>query len=309
MSVRLFGRFKNRRLTYTKNIPIMVLYNRNVFQNSANLKKKGLDIVSVNVDLPTQKINIGVKEKPSEKKAAKLLMAEIDEKAALAEIGFDADIFIIKKEEPRKAQAQPSNKFRPIQAGLRIKNTTEDRSCTSAFSVQKDNDFYVLTAGHCTENVGDIFEQGGTRFGKTADFNFGGSVDAALIELTKGSDDATYYVFGNYKSEYNTITEVQRTRDETIGDTVCISGSQMKRVKCGTLKSTNWRGNIESPNGETQYFTNMRQASYSEVQGDSGGPIFYGGTAIGVHSADTGVFTHISEIEDYFNIDSIFTGN
>ncbi|WGV57091.1 hypothetical protein QIH01_16445 [Brevibacillus brevis] len=64
------------------------------------------------------------------------------------------------------------------------------------------------------------FEQGRARFGKTADFNFGGSVDAALIELTNGSDDATYYVFGNYKSEYNTITEVQRTRDETIGDTV-----------------------------------------------------------------------------------------
>lgn len=281
----------------------------NVFQNRSNFMEKGLDIVSVNVDLPTQKINIGVKEKSSAKKAAKLLLAEVDEENVLAEMGLNVDIFNIKEEEVRKAQAQPSDKFRPIQAGLRIKNTTEDRSCTSAFSVQKDSDFYVLTAGHCTENVGDRFEQGGARFGKTADFNFGGSVDAALIELTKGSDDATYYVFGNYKSEYNSITEVQRTRDETIGDTVCISGSQMKRVKCGTLESTNWRGNIESPNGDIQYFTNMRQASYSEVQGDSGGPIFYGGTAIGVHSADTGVYTHISEIEDYFNIDSIFTGN
>lgn len=89
----------------------------------------------------------------------------------------------------------------------------------------------------------DIFDLsiGGAKHKR--DFNFGGSVDAALIELTNGSDDATYHVFGSYKSEYNTITEVQRTRDETIGDTVCISGSQMKRVKCGTLKSTNWRGN------------------------------------------------------------------
>lgn len=171
--------------------------------------EKGLDIVSVNVDLPTQKINIGVKEKSSAKTTAKLLLAEIDEENVLAEMGLNVDVFNIKEEEARKAQAQPSDKFRPIQAGLRIKNATEDRNCTSAFSVQKDNDFYVLTAGHCTENVGDRFEQGGARFGKTADFNFGGSVDAALIELTNGSDDATYYVFGNYKSEYNTITEAR----------------------------------------------------------------------------------------------------
>ncbi|MGG1391051.1 S1 family peptidase [Brevibacillus brevis] len=280
-----------------------------VFQNAASLEKRGLPIVSVNVDLPTQKINIGVKEKPSAKKAAKLLMAEIDEKAARDEMGFDADIFNIKEEEVRKAQARPDDKFRPIQAGLEIKNDTENRTCTSAFSAQKNNNFYVITAGHCTDNVGDRFEQGGARFGRTADFNFGGSVDAAIIELTKGSDDATYYLFGNHKSNYSTITEVQRTRDETIGDTVCISGSQMGKVKCGTLESTNWRGSIVSPNGETQYFTNMRQATYSEISGDSGGPIFYGGTAIGVHSADTGVYTHISKIEDYFNLDAIFTEN
>lgn len=225
-----------------------------VFQNAASLEKRGLPIVSVNVDLPTQKINIGVKEKPSAKKAAKLLMAEIDEKAARDEMGFDADIFNIKEEEVRKAQARPDDKFRPIQAGLEIKNDTENRTCTSAFSAQKNNNFYVITAGHCTDNVGDRFEQGGARF-------------------------------------------------------VCISGSQMGKVKCGTLESTNWRGSIVSPNGETQYFTNMRQATYSEISGDSGGPIFYGGTAIGVHSADTGVYTHISKIEDYFNLDAIFTEN
>lgn len=122
-----------------------------VFQNAASLEKRGLAIVSVTVDLPTQKINIGVKEKPSAKKAAKLLMEEIDEKAALVEMGFDADIFNIKEEEVRKAQARPDDKIRPIQAGLEIKNDTENRTCTSAFSAQKDNHFYVITAGHCTE--------------------------------------------------------------------------------------------------------------------------------------------------------------
>ncbi|UED77458.1 hypothetical protein [Brevibacillus sp. DP1.3A] len=83
----------------------------------------------------------------------------------------------------------------------------------------------------------------------------------------------------------------------------------MGKVKCGTLESTNWRGNIVSSNGETQYFTNMRQASYSEISGDSSEPIFYGGTAIGVHRADTGGYTHISKIEDSFNLDAIFIEN
>lgn len=53
----------------------------------------------------------------------------------------------------------------------------------------------------------------------------------------------------------------------------------------------------------------MRQASYSEISGDSGGPTFYGGTAIGVHSADAGVYTHISKIENDFNLDAIFIEN
>ncbi|WP_400164029.1 S1 family peptidase [Brevibacillus sp. TJ4] len=277
-----------------------------ISESRKDLEKEGIDISSVSVNIPAQKINIGVLRKPSAARAL-LLDRGNDKISTLQDI--DSSIINVFKEDLHEAQASPNDYYRPIQAGLRIENIETGGRCTSAFSAQIDLDFYVITAGHCVEDLRDRFRQGGSRFGRVADFQNGPRVDAAIIELDDGSDDASYYVFGNSKSKLFSIEDVQRTRDETIGDAVCISGYRTGTVKCGILKSTNWNGYVQAPNGDSVYLRGMRQATYSSLSGDSGAPIFLGGTAIGVHSTNGGIYTHISRIVDYFDIDDIFRGN
>ncbi|MEJ8545955.1 S1 family peptidase [Brevibacillus borstelensis] len=278
-----------------------------ISESRETLEKEGMDITSVSVNIPDKKIDIGVKRKKTD--GRKILLKQKSVRS-LNLLDADDSIFNIFEEDVRDVQADPSDYFRPIQAGLQIINMESGGTCTSAFSARIGREFYVLTAGHCVDDERDRFQQGRSRFGRVADFNFGGSVDAALIELDEGSDDATYYVFGNGKSKLYAIDEVQRTRDETVGDAVCVSGSKTGRVKCGTLEKTNWNGYIEKKSkNQKVYMTGMRLASFSSIPGDSGAPIFLGGTAIGVNCAAGGVYTHISRVINYFDIDDIFTGN
>lgn len=109
-------------------------------------------------------------------------------------------------------------------------------------------------------------------------------------------------------SKLNTIDEVQKTKNETVGDAVCISGATTRSVKCGTLESKNWSGYLTTSDGKV-YFTGLRQASYSSQSGDSGAPIFLGGTAIGIHNAGDGIYTHITRAVNHFDIDDIYIGD
>lgn len=268
------------------------------------LAQRGLDISSVSVNIPEQKIDIGVKKKTAASRSLLLdsvIVSDLD-------LGVDGNLINIFEEDVHEVQASPSSKFRPIQAGLRITNVETGGNCTSAFSAQIGTDSYVLTAGHCVESTGDKFSQGGERFGRVEDYNFGGNVDAAIIKLDEGSDDATYYLFGNDKSKLNNIDEVQKTKNETVGDAVCISGATTRSVKCGTLESKNWSGYLTTSDGKV-YFTGLRQASYSSQSGDSGAPIFLGGTAIGIHNAGDGIYTHITRAVNHFDIDDIYIGD
>ncbi|WP_340673697.1 S1 family peptidase [Brevibacillus agri] len=276
-----------------------------VSEKRNELAEKGLNVTSVSVNIPEQKIDIGVEKK---KAFARSLLLNSE---TVSDIGLDIDsnLFNIFEEGVHQAQASPSDKFRPIQAGLSIVNTDAGKFCTSAFSAQIGTKFYVLTAGHCAESDTDKFSQGGPRFGKVADYNFGGNVDSAIIKLDEGSKDATYYLFGNSKSKLYAINEVQKTKNETVGDAVCISGATTQTVKCGTLKTKNWKGDVLTHSGDKVYLSGMRQATYTSTRGDSGAPIFLGGTAIGIHSTSGGIYSHISRVINHFEIDDIFIGN
>ncbi|MGG1659499.1 S1 family peptidase [Brevibacillus sp. NRS-1366] len=271
-----------------------------VSEKRDELAEKGLDLSSVSVNIPEQKIDIGVAKK---KDVARSLLLDTDSVSDL-DLDIDSNLVNIFEEDVREAQASVSDKFRPIQAGLRIDDMDDGGYCTSAFSAQIGTKFYVLTAGHCIGTNTDRWSQGGSRFGRSTDYNFGGNVDAAIIKLDDGSDDATYYLFGNSKSKLYAIDEVQKTKNETVGDAVCISGAKTQVVKCGTLQTKNWSGYSDQT-----YLSGMRQASYESAKGDSGAPIFLGGTAIGVHSSSGGIYSHITRVINYFDIDDIFIGN
>ncbi|RBQ20973.1 hypothetical protein DP939_07920 [Spongiactinospora rosea] len=62
----------------------------------------------------------------------------------------------------------------PFHAGEPITNVTAtpDSTCTSGFPVTKDNQTYLLTAGHCAE-VGDEFQQNGQVVGTVSEKNAG----------------------------------------------------------------------------------------------------------------------------------------
>jgi thioredoxin-related protein len=267
-----------------------------ISEDRITLKKEGIELSSVSVNLPNQQIDIGVTKLNSK------VTKKLEDK-------YGKNILHIFEEEIHKAEADPDDYYRPIEAGLEIEGNI--RACTAAFSAQSESDpddFYVITAGHCIDNIGEDWEQGNSKFGDVTDYQFGGSIDVGLIELDEGSDDATYYLFGNGKHKLESIDDIQSFSEEEVGDPVCISGAATGSVTCGTIKSTNWKGYIRHPDGSTEYFTNMRQASYSSRSGDSGAPVFIGGTAVGVHSASGGIYTHIRYIINEFDVD-LLLGN
>ncbi|MFJ9379233.1 S1 family peptidase [Streptomyces sp. NPDC101455] len=152
--------------------------------------------------------------------------------------------------------------------------------CSAGFNVTDGTNDFILTAGHCGP-VGSIWfanNQGDQQLGKTVSDNFPGS-DFSLVQYASGSagDGADVVAIGNGSGV--TITGLA---DAAVGEKVFRSGST-SGLHDGEVTALN--ATVNYPEGTV---TGLIQTTVCAEPGDSGGPLFANGIALGVTSGGSG---------------------
>ncbi|MET7684854.1 S1 family peptidase [Streptomyces sp. NPDC005423] len=152
--------------------------------------------------------------------------------------------------------------------------------CSAGFNVTNGQSDFILTAGHCGP-VGSIWfgdNQGNEQLGKTVSDNFPGN-DFSLVQYASGSagDGADVVAIGNGNGVH-----ITGLADAAVGEKVFRSGST-SGLHDGQVTALN--ATVNYPEGTV---TGLVQTTVCAEPGDSGGPLFANGVALGVTSGGSG---------------------
>ncbi|MET8946125.1 S1 family peptidase [Streptomyces sp. NPDC004542] len=152
--------------------------------------------------------------------------------------------------------------------------------CSAGFNVTNGQSDFILTAGHCGP-AGSIWfadNQGNQQLGQTLKTNFPGN-DFSLIQYASGKagDGADVVAIGNGNG-----VRITGAADPTVGQRVFRSGST-SGLHDGTV--TGLDATVNYPEGTV---TGLIQTTVCAEPGDSGGPLFSEGIALGVTSGGSG---------------------
>ncbi|NEB03599.1 S1 family peptidase [Streptomyces sp. SID13726] len=152
--------------------------------------------------------------------------------------------------------------------------------CSAGFNVTNGQSDFILTAGHCGP-TGSIWfaDTGGTnQLGKTVTQSFPGN-DFSLVQYASGKagDGAGVVFIGNGKG-----VQITGAGDPSIGQRVFRSGST-SGLRDGQVTSVN--ATVNYPEGTV---TGLIETNVCAEPGDSGGPMFSEGIALGITSGGSG---------------------
>lgn len=253
---------------------------RRIDQDWSLLRRDGIDMRTSTVDVPTNRVLVGVSDRvPSGRAALRRRYGNM--------------VRVIRAHVQRTSCSQCSGTTRttvqspPLDGGLEINDLSAQ--CTSGFVTQAANGaFFLMTAGHCGHNGSgwaqgffnsDIGLQGpdvGT-MDRNSYYN-GSSADAAVIDMPSYEADNAVYRDGGYQQ----INSIKPFGSDLLGSAVCHSGITSE-YECGTITSTDSTEQYGS--GPVLY--HMREAYMYNAPGDSGGPVFMGAGAVGIVSGET----------------------
>lgn len=152
--------------------------------------------------------------------------------------------------------------------------------CSAGFNVTNGQSDFILTAGHCGPAGSTWFadNQGNQQLGTTLRTNFPGN-DFSLIQYANGKagDGADVVAIGNGNG-----VRITGAADPTVGQRVFRSGST-SGLHDGTVTGLN--ATVNYPEGTV---TGLIQTNVCAEPGDSGGPLFSEGIALGVTSGGSG---------------------
>ncbi|MFG3288512.1 S1 family peptidase [Streptomyces sp. NPDC048179] len=153
--------------------------------------------------------------------------------------------------------------------------------CSAGFNVTNGTTDFILTAGHCGPAKTIWFDEGqgnNQQVGTTIDTQFPGS-DFSLIQYANGKagDNADLVAIGNGQG-----VRITGSADPTVGQKVFRSGST-SGLHDGTVTALN--ATVNYPEGTV---TGLIQTNVCAEPGDSGGPLFSEGIALGVTSGGSG---------------------
>ncbi|MGW7237883.1 S1 family peptidase [Streptomyces sp. NPDC054804] len=152
--------------------------------------------------------------------------------------------------------------------------------CSAGFNVTNGQTDFILTAGHCGPANTIWFDdsQGNQQLGTTINTQFPGS-DFSLIQYAggKAGDNADVVAIGNGQG-----VRITGAADPTVGQKVFRSGST-SGLHDGTVTALN--ATVNYPEGTV---TGLIQTNVCAEPGDSGGPLFSEGIALGVTSGGSG---------------------
>ncbi|MFI5675286.1 S1 family peptidase [Streptomyces cellulosae] len=152
--------------------------------------------------------------------------------------------------------------------------------CSAGFNVTNGQSDFILTAGHCGPTGSIWFEDSGAsaRLGKTVTQSFPGN-DFSLVQYADGKagDGAAVVAIGNGKG-----VQITGAADPTVGQRVFRSGST-SGLRDGEVTGLN--ATVNYPEGTV---TGLIETNVCAEPGDSGGPMFSEGIALGVTSGGSG---------------------
>lgn len=143
--------------------------------------------------------------------------------------------------------------------------------CSAGFNVTKDDQDYVLTAGHCTQGLPYWHD-----IGPSVSSNFPGT-DFGLIRNESGDAPAA---IDRYDGTEQPITSVGTA---TVGEAVCASG-MATGITCGKVTAVDQTVDY----GDGDVVSGLIQTTVHTDHGDSGGPLFAGSTGLGTVSGGDG---------------------
>lgn len=152
--------------------------------------------------------------------------------------------------------------------------------CSAGFNVTNGRNEFILTAGHCGP-AGSVWfgdNQGTKQLGQTVTTAFPGN-DFSLIQYNNGENDTGNNVvsIGGGKG-----VQIIGVADPTVGQRVFRSGST-SGLHDGQVKGLN--ATVNYPEGTV---TGLIETNVCAEPGDSGGPLFSEGIALGVTSGGNG---------------------
>ncbi|OXY90925.1 S1 family peptidase [Streptomyces diastatochromogenes] len=152
--------------------------------------------------------------------------------------------------------------------------------CSAGFNVTNGGSDFILTAGHCGP-AGSIWfadNQGNQQLGKTVSSNFPGN-DFSLVQYNSGKagDGADVVAVGGGKG-----VRITGAADPAVGQRVFRSGST-SGLHDGQVTGLN--ATVNYPEGTV---TGLIETNVCAEPGDSGGPLFSEGVALGVTSGGNG---------------------
>jgi hypothetical protein len=210
---------------------------------------------------------------------------------------------VVKQESVAQGQACTSRlSCTPWRGGIRI-GLAGQWKCTYGFNARRNlnDDIVALTAGHCKS--GTWQHPLGATIGATQLNNWpkaNGLGDAQRIAAADfdGLRNLVYYSDA-YKGR--AITS-RYYLGGMVNDWVCVSGG-WSFTACGQITATGVLVEIQDPdNPDVGYVHNQNIANYFAGPGDSGGPVFFGNTAYGIHSTGLASFSAIGLVEDALDV-------
>ncbi|MFF9557417.1 S1 family peptidase [Streptomyces albus] len=146
--------------------------------------------------------------------------------------------------------------------------------CSLGFNVRKGDTYYFLTAGHCTEGGGNWYTDSGhsTLIGPTSGSSFPGN-DYGLVRYS--SNVAHPGTVGS--------VDITGAGNATVGQTVTRRGSTTG-THSGQVTALNATVNY----GGGDIVSGLIRTTVCAEPGDSGGPLYAGGTALGLTSGGSG---------------------
>lgn len=152
--------------------------------------------------------------------------------------------------------------------------------CSAGFNVTNGQSDFILTAGHCgpTGSVWFADTGGNRQLGKTISQNFPGG-DFSLVQYDNGQagDGAAVVSVGDGKG-----VQITGVGDPSVGQRVFRSGST-SGLRDGQVTAVN--ATVNYPEGTV---TGLIETNVCAEPGDSGGPMFSEGIALGVTSGGSG---------------------
>lgn len=199
----------------------------------------------------------------------------------------------------------------PIRAGV-----SNDWNCTVGFGVVEDGHRRMLTAGHCVDQVVDLYGWGGwewfhntTSLGLSSDHSW--YYDSTADAGTMGNVPSTVHtnnVLGTLPYSWD-ITSQQSPTVDGYGYMVCQSG-QVSEFRCGKILSTN-----RSPTYQDgTRMIKQRLADYFVQGGDSGAPVISSsnrnmavGLQSGMDAPNLAFYSHIGHVEAELSLQISFS--